>query len=129
MSNFIASKSGTIKVRDIVSFKGFWDAEVKTANNGVITVIGNEGVFMEDCFQKKDEFTTEDLKRIYRMFNVVVVNSETIKRRFELYKSDEFPFEVHRMILVALKGYSSEIKYVHDECLALAENKLGKKIH
>lgn len=126
MDNFTASKSGTIKVGDIVSFKGLWEAEVRTVNNCVITVIGNEGLFIDDCFEKKEEFTNENLVRIYKMFNVIAVTNKVIQMRFKLYKSDKFPVEVHRTILVALKGYFGEIKYVHDECLALVEAKIGK---
>jgi hypothetical protein len=128
MSNFQASESGVIKAGDIASFKGFWDAEVKTADKGIITVIGNDGVFMDDSFQKKEEFTIEDLKRIFRKFNVLRPENthESIIKYSKLYESDRFPVSVHRMILNAIKPHRNDLKQLHDKFLALVENKIGK---
>ena len=54
---------------------------------------------------------------------------QNIKRNYNLYKSDKFPFHVHRMIVDALKGCPDEIKHIYNFFLHSSETKLGHKLN
>ena len=120
-----------IKFGDIVTFKNLWEGVVKTINSNVVKIEGNSGIFLLESFEKKDEFNSTDLKRIWRKFNwrSESVSMQSIKRNYNLYKSDKFPFHVHRMIVDALKGCPDEIKHIYNFFLHSSETKLGHKLN
>lgn len=120
-----------IKIGDIVSFKDLWEGIVSDINGEVIVIEGNRGVFIKDYFKKKTDFTIEDLKRIYRLFNHKnkYVTIKNILSRFEQYKSDKWPLSVHRMILNALEGHPSELNHIYHHFLLSCQSKLGRELH